>query len=152
MEKILVTGAAGFIGSNLCDALLAKGYAICAVDNLSQSTTRNIERHLGSPGFEFVQEDVRNEEAIRRLAQDAGIIVHLAAFKIPRYGNALDTLTINVHGTESVLKAALKDEFETSARRDIVLVLSVGGDRCQTARPSLHHVLPPQPAFFREIR
>jgi len=106
LEKILVTGAAGFIGSNLCSALLEKRHAVCAVDNLSQSTTRNIERHFGSPGFEFVQEDVRNEEAIRRLAQDAWIIVHLAAFKIPRYGNALDTLTINVHGTESVLKAA----------------------------------------------
>ena len=106
MEKILVTGAAGFIGSNLCDALLGRGYAVCAVDNLSQSSTRNIEKHFDSPGFEFVQEDVRNEAAILRLAKGATVLVHLAAFKIPRYGNALDTLTINVHGTESVLKAA----------------------------------------------
>ncbi|MCI0349286.1 MAG: NAD-dependent epimerase/dehydratase family protein, partial [Acidobacteriales bacterium] len=101
MEKILVTGAAGFIGSNLCSALLAKGHAVCAVDNLSQSTTRNIEKHFGGCGFEFVQEDVRNEPAILRLAKGATVLVHLAAFKIPRYGNALDTLTINVHGTES---------------------------------------------------
>ncbi|MCI0418180.1 MAG: GDP-mannose 4,6-dehydratase [Acidobacteria bacterium] len=106
MEKILVTGAAGFIGSNLCGALLAKGHAVCAVDNLSQSTTRNIEKHFGCSGFEFVQEDVRNEPAILRLAEGATVLVHLAAYKIPRYGNALDTLTINVHGTESVLKAA----------------------------------------------
>ena len=106
MEKILVTGAAGFIGSNLCGALLEKGHEVCAVDNLSQSTTRNIEKHFGCPGFEFVQDDVRDEQAIRRLAEGATVLVHLAAFKIPRYGNALDTLTINVHGTESVLKAA----------------------------------------------
>jgi UDP-glucose 4-epimerase len=106
MEKILVTGAAGFIGSNLSGALLDRGYAVCAVDNLSQSTTRNIEQHFGCPRFEFVQEDVRSEAAMLRLAEGATVLVHLAAFKIPRYGNALDTLTINVHGTESVLKAA----------------------------------------------
>jgi len=106
MEKILVTGAAGFIGSNLCSALLEKGHAVCAVDNLSQSTTRNIETHFATPGFEFVQEDVCDEAAMLRLAKGTAVIVHLAAFKIPRYGNAFDTLTINVHGTESVLKAA----------------------------------------------
>lgn len=106
MEKILVTGAAGFIGSNLCGALLEKGYEVCAVDNLSQSTPRNIEKYFNCCGFEFVQEDVRNEAAILHLAKGATVLVHLAAFKIPRYGNALDTLTINVHGTESVLRAA----------------------------------------------
>ena len=63
---------------------------------------------LGHPHFEFFQEDVRNAQAIESLARDATILVHLAAFKIPRYGDAYDTLTINVHGTESVLKAAVK--------------------------------------------
>jgi UDP-glucose 4-epimerase len=110
-EKILVTGAAGFIGSNLCRPLLSKGYFVCAVDNLSQSTTRNIEPYFRHPHFEFVQEDVRNAAAIQELSEDATIMVHLAAFKIPRYGNALDTLTINVHGTESVLQAALKNKI-----------------------------------------
>ena len=57
-------------------------------------------------GFEFVQDDVRDEAVILRLAEGATILVDLAAFKIPRHGNALDTLTINIHGTESVLKAA----------------------------------------------
>ncbi|HEX2523324.1 MAG TPA: hypothetical protein VHP35_14470 [Terriglobia bacterium] len=48
-----------------------KGYRVCAVNNLSQGTTRNIEQHFGCPRFEFVQEDVRNEAAILRLAQGA---------------------------------------------------------------------------------
>jgi UDP-glucose 4-epimerase len=107
-EKILVTGAAGFIGSNLCKRLLSLGHSVCAVDNLSQSTLRNLDEFLGNPLFEFIQEDVRNAPAIEALARDAAILVHLAAFKIPRYGGAYDTLTINVHGTESVLKAAVR--------------------------------------------
>src|SRR3990172_5165645 len=106
--KILVTGGAGFIGSNLCGALLSLGHSVCALDNLSQSTLRNLKPYLGQPCFEFIQEDVRNESAIERLSTGATVLVHLAAFKIPRYGNAYDTLTINVHGTESILKAAVR--------------------------------------------
>ena len=109
-EKILVTGAAGFIGSNLCNKLLSLGYAVCAVDNLSQSTLRNLQTSLKHPDFEFFQEDVRNVLAMESLARGATVLVHLAAFKIPRYGDAYDTLTINVHGTEAVLKAAVKHQ------------------------------------------
>jgi UDP-glucose 4-epimerase len=105
-EKILVTGAAGFIGSNLCSALVSRGYLVWGVDNLSQSTTENIECLMSNPLFRFVKEDVRSTEVICSLAAEATVLVHLAAYKIPRYGNALETLTINVRGTESVLKAA----------------------------------------------
>lgn len=69
-------------------------------------------------GFEFVQDDVRDEAAILRLAEGAKVLVHLAAFKIPRYGNELATLTINVHGTESVLKAA-KDHNQSRVCIDL---------------------------------
>jgi UDP-glucose 4-epimerase len=67
-----------------------------------------LKEFLEHPHFEFFQEDVRNAQAIESLARNATILVHLAAFKIPRYGDAYNTLTINVHGTESVLKAAVK--------------------------------------------
>ena len=105
-QEVLVTGAAGFLGSNLCRVLLEAGHAVRGVDNLSQSTTLNVEPLLGAPGFRFAREDVRDEDAMRTAAAGVSVIVHLAAFKIPRYGNALDTLLVNTHGTESMLKAA----------------------------------------------
>jgi UDP-glucose 4-epimerase len=105
-ETVLVTGAAGFIGSNLCRVLLDGGHTVLGVDNLSQSTRLNLEPLLAEARFRFAQEDVRDEAAMGRLAQGASALVHLAAYKIPRYGNALDTLLVNAHGTESLLKAA----------------------------------------------
>jgi UDP-glucose 4-epimerase len=105
-QEIVVTGAAGFLGSNLCRVLLERGHDVRGVDNLSQSTMLNVEGLLGDPRFRFVRENVRDETAMRRLGQGASVLVHLAAFKIPRYGNALDTLLVNTHGTESMLKAA----------------------------------------------
>ena len=105
-ETVLVTGAAGFLGSNLCRALLAAGHGVRAVDNLSQSTMLNLEPLLGEARIRFAREDVRDRTAMRREADGVSVIVHLAAFKIPRYGNALDTLLVNTHGTESMLEAA----------------------------------------------
>jgi UDP-glucose 4-epimerase len=104
--KIVITGAAGFIGSHLCDALLARGYQIVAVDNLAMGRLENIQHHLSNPHFTFAQEDVRNGDALRRLSAGADVLVHLAAYKIPRYGNTLETLLINEAGGHNVLDVA----------------------------------------------
>jgi UDP-glucose 4-epimerase len=105
-NKIVVTGAAGFIGSHLCDALLARGYHVVAVDNLAMGRVENIQHNLTHPEFTFVQEDVRHLEALRTLSAGAAVIVHLAAYKIPRYGKSLDTLIINQEGGHNVLQVA----------------------------------------------
>jgi UDP-glucose 4-epimerase len=104
--KIVITGGAGFIGSHLTDALLERGYQVVAYDNLSMGTMDNLTQHLGNPAFEFVLGDVCEYDALLEACQDAQTIVHLAAFKIPRYGKTVDTLRINNLGVHNVLDAA----------------------------------------------
>jgi UDP-glucose 4-epimerase len=105
-RKIVITGAAGFIGSHLCDALLARGYQVVAIDNLAMGRLENIQHNLANERFSFAQEDVRNLEALRQLSGGAAVLVHLAAYKIPRYGNTLETLLINEAGGHHVLDVA----------------------------------------------
>jgi UDP-glucose 4-epimerase len=108
--RICITGVAGFIGSNLAMALVERGYEVTGIDNLSQGFLRNIEPLNGNSSFRFVKGDVRDATQVLSAAKGADIIVHLAAYKIPRYDNALDTLLINAHGAENVLKAGVKNQ------------------------------------------
>jgi UDP-glucose 4-epimerase len=105
-KNIIVTGGAGFIGSNLIDALLDKGYFVTCVDNLSMGKLSNIAHHLNKPNFTFINSDIRNLANLDIRFDSIGTIVHLAAFKIPRYGNTIDTLLINSEGLKSVLDVA----------------------------------------------
>jgi len=105
-RKVLVTGVAGFLGSHLLDRLLASGCDVTGIDNLSMGTLRNVDTHLGNDAFRFLHVDVTDPAGLDGLEDDVDCIVHLAAFKIPRYGRALDTLRINARGTESVLEFA----------------------------------------------
>lgn len=101
--NIGITGVAGFIGSNLADALVGK-HSVVGVDNLSMGTITNVEHLLDRKDFEFHQIDVRDAGALRTALRNVDRIVHLAAFKIPRYGNALETLDVNSLGTRHVLE------------------------------------------------
>lgn len=105
-ETILITGVAGFIGSNLASALLARGHRVIGLDNLSMGTLLNLEAVIRHPSFTFIRGDVTDGPAVLHAADGVSVIVHLAAFKIPRYGGRLDTLRINESGTTSVLEAA----------------------------------------------
>lgn len=107
MSKIMVTGVAGFIGSNLAQHLLEKGHHIVGVDNMSQGDKVNLEPLLKHERFEMHYVDIRDEAALKKTAVGCKTLVHLAAFKIPRYTDALDTLLINAIGSENVLKAAI---------------------------------------------
>jgi UDP-glucose 4-epimerase len=106
--RVLITGVAGFIGSNLAGALVQKGYDVVGVDNMSQGEELNIVELRKSPLFSFHLADVRDDAAVMQCAEGCEAIVHLAAYKIPRYSDALDTLIINSQGSEAVLKAAVK--------------------------------------------
>jgi UDP-glucose 4-epimerase len=102
--KIGITGAAGFIGSNLTDALIARGHGVVGLDNLSMGSLHNLEQHQGSPNFEFHKLDVRDREGMRTVFRQVDRVIHLAAFKIPRYGKAIETLEINSEGGKNVLE------------------------------------------------
>jgi UDP-glucose 4-epimerase len=104
--KIGITGVAGFIGSHLADALLEKGHSIVGVDNLSMGSIHNIEHHQGKAEFEFHKVDVRDQVALSDAFKHVDRMVHLAAYKIPRYGKAIDTLEVNTFGTRHVLEIA----------------------------------------------
>jgi len=108
MGKILVTGAAGFIGSHLSEALVRRGHHVVGLDNLSYGVIQNLSGIVEDPHFEFVHGDVRDSELLLDLGSRVDTIVHLAAYKIPRYGNALETLEVNVKGVENVLKISEK--------------------------------------------
>jgi UDP-glucose 4-epimerase len=106
--KIGITGAAGFIGSHLCETLLQQGHRVIAVDNLSYGSTRNLFSCFSSDSFQFSSNDILEAKTLHSLFQDCEVLIHLAALKIPRYDSALATLKTNTEGSENVLKIALE--------------------------------------------
>lgn len=102
-----VTGAAGFIGSHLCERLVAEGRTVIGIDDLSRGSRENIASFLSEPNFNFQRLDCRDLPGLRMAFNGCDAIVHLAAEKIPRYGNALKTLRANVAGAEAAYHVGL---------------------------------------------
>ncbi|MEM6629161.1 MAG: GDP-mannose 4,6-dehydratase [Bacteroidota bacterium] len=112
MKKFLVTGVAGFLGSNLLSKMLAHGHQVVGIDNLSMGKLENIQAHLDSSQFTFLEKDIVKKDTFEGLDSDFDAIVHLAAFKIPRYGKTIDTLQINALGSENVLEFAKEHKIK----------------------------------------
>ena len=109
-KKVLITGAAGFIGSNLAIRLVELGYSVIGYDNLSQGSLENLSTIINSPNFKFIQGDILDQSTLSASAKDVQAIFHLAAFKIPRYSDALDTLKINGFGSDIVAQVAVEQK------------------------------------------
>ncbi len=105
---MLITGGAGFIGSHLADALLARGDHVVAVDNISTGRLENVEKAAGHPGFRFVQGSVLDELLVDELVHECDIVVHLAAAVGVRLivEQPLRSFTTNIRGSEIVIEAA----------------------------------------------
>lgn len=114
--KVLVTGAAGFIGSHLCERLLAQGWVVAAVDNFDdfydpQVKRRNIDTCVHNNSFKLIEADIRDTAAMdEAIGDDTEVIVHLAARAGVRPSIALPLLyaDVNVNGTTVLLEAAKK--------------------------------------------
>jgi UDP-glucose 4-epimerase len=106
-RTVLVTGVAGFLGSNLLDRLMADGHTVIGIDNLSMGRRDNVAHHMGDPRFQLLERDCTRDDAYDGI-EGVDVVVHLAAFKIPRYGKAIDTLHVNYRGSDEVLKFAAR--------------------------------------------
>lgn len=110
MEKILVTGGAGFIGSNLCEHLVLNGYDVVCLDNFSTGHMSNIQELLDNHGdkFRLIEGDIRNYETCLRASSDIDAILHEAALgSIPRSINdPITTNEVNIGGFLNMLVAA----------------------------------------------
>ena len=111
MTKALVTGGAGFIGSNLVDSLLQRGDEIVVLDNLSTGRQENLERALDQ-GVELVVGDIRDAKAAHKLMEEASpdVVFHLAAQMDVRVSTERPVYDaeVNVIGTLNLLDAAHK--------------------------------------------
>lgn len=109
--KALVTGGAGFVGSNLVDTLLGRGDSVAIIDNLSTGGIRNIRHHLDNPRFRFVNASIVEDlSTLERLIEEADLIFHLAAAVGVKFivDDPIGAITTNVRGTENVLSLAFR--------------------------------------------
>jgi UDP-glucose 4-epimerase len=107
-HRYLITGGAGFIGSHLTEALLARGDYVVVLDNLSTGRLANLDRHGGHPNFRFVQGSVLDELVVDELVHECDFVVHLAAAVGVRLivEQPLRSFTTNIRGSEVVIGAA----------------------------------------------
>jgi UDP-glucose 4-epimerase len=117
--RVLITGGAGFVGSHLAEALLARGDDVHALDNLSTGSIDNIAHLKPHPRFSYTIDTVTNEPVLAELVDRSDVVVHLAAaVGVKLIVEApVHTIETNVHGTEVVLKLANK-------KKKLVLIAS----------------------------
>lgn len=106
--KILITGGAGFIGSNLCEYFVENEYDVTCLDNLSTGFLHNIEPLIGKTNFRFVEGDIRDLDTCRKVVSGANVVLHEAALgSVPRSINdPINTNSNNIDGFLNMLVAA----------------------------------------------
>jgi len=106
--RVFITGGAGFIGSHLCDALVAEGEEVTILDNLSTGSKRNIAHLEGK--IKVFQGDIRDQKLIESLVAESDLVLHMAAaLGVDNIlENPIESISTNFYGSEIVLNAATK--------------------------------------------
>lgn len=108
MNRILITGGAGFIGSNLTEYFLSKGYSVVCLDNFATGHRHNVQPFLENPNYKLIEGDIRDLEVCQKAVENVDYILHQAALgSVPR--SIKDPITsndVNVSGFLNMLIAA----------------------------------------------
>jgi UDP-glucose 4-epimerase len=106
--RVFITGGAGFIGSHLCDALVAEGKEVTILDNLSTGSKKNIAHLEGK--IKVFQGDIRDQKVVESLLENCDLVLHMAAaLGVDNIlENPIESISTNYHGSEIVLNAAVK--------------------------------------------
>lgn len=107
-SKFLVTGSAGFIGSNLVEAILKLGYKVRGLDNFSTGKKENVEEFLDNPNYEFIEGDIRNLDTCLRASEGIDYVLNQAAWgSVPRsIEMPLFYEEVNIKGALNMMEAA----------------------------------------------
>ena len=104
----LVTGCAGFIGSNLCEAILDMGYRVRGLDDLSTGFQKNVDMFLGNPNYEFIKGDIKDLDTCMKACEGVDYVLNQAAWgSVPRsIEMPLFYCANNIMGTLNMMEAA----------------------------------------------
>ena len=107
----LVTGGAGFIGSNLCEAILEMGYKVRCIDNLSTGKQENVDLFIKNPDYEFIKGDITDLETCMEACKDVDFVLNQAAWgSVPRSIELpLYYELVNIKGTLNMMEASVKN-------------------------------------------
>ena len=107
-KKVLVTGGAGFIGSNLCEMLLYNDNKVICLDNFATGKLENIDKFISHPDFVLIEGDIRNYKDCEKAAKGVDVVLHQAALgSVPRsIDDPVATTEVNIGGFVKMLFAA----------------------------------------------
>jgi UDP-N-acetylglucosamine/UDP-N-acetylgalactosamine 4-epimerase len=108
IKKILITGGAGFIGSNLCDYFLSKTYKVVCLDNFSTGYRHNLKDFINHENFKLIEGDIRNLETCKQAVEGVDVVLHQAALgSVPRsIHDPITSNEVNISGFLNMLVAA----------------------------------------------
>jgi UDP-glucose 4-epimerase len=112
--RVLITGAAGFLGSHLCEKYVQDGKVVYGIDNLMNGNLNNIRTLLHKKNFKFIHDDICRDELYQKLPSDLDAIIHLAAqIHVDRsIINPAETFKINLEGTMKILEFARTNDIK----------------------------------------